>query len=275
MRAESVDLTDDDSIAALARWVGAVDHVLSTASARARDKIGDLDRDAVWRSFDTKLIGPLALTRALRNQINAEGSILTFPGCRGVRDRGRHARGRNHQGAADTLTRSLAIELAPITFDGSPTGRCPTQITLSHRGRAARVQPGTSRDVPRGATSAGLCASFSLLHEAVATRRPDTRPLRTRSRRPRGERSAPRRSCICGHAGGTPSPPRYMSRPDLTAPCRTTMGWFALATSRVSDEAPLARSAHLRSIPATGVVRDETPSLGRTVAAQRQRRNAC
>jgi hypothetical protein len=70
--------------------------------------------------------------------------------------------------AADTLTRSLAIELAPITFDGSPTGRCPTQITLSHRRRAARVQPGTSRDVPRGATSAGLCASFSLLREAVA-----------------------------------------------------------------------------------------------------------
>jgi len=39
----------------LAGW--AVDHVVSTASARARDKIGDLDRDAVRRSVDTKLIG--------------------------------------------------------------------------------------------------------------------------------------------------------------------------------------------------------------------------
>jgi hypothetical protein len=39
VRAESVDLTDDDSIAALARRVGAVDHVLSTASARGGDKI--------------------------------------------------------------------------------------------------------------------------------------------------------------------------------------------------------------------------------------------
>jgi hypothetical protein len=151
VRAESVDLTDDDSIAALARRVGAVDHVLSTAATRGRDKIGDLDRDALWRSFDTTLIGPLALTRAFRNQINAHGSILIFSGCRGVRDRGRHARGRNHQGGGP-LTRSFAIELAPITFDGSPTGRCPTQITLSHRRRAARVQPGISRDVPRGAT---------------------------------------------------------------------------------------------------------------------------
>jgi NAD(P)-dependent dehydrogenase (short-subunit alcohol dehydrogenase family) len=45
--AESVDLTDDDSIAALAERVGAIDHVVSTASARARGLIGDLDRDAV------------------------------------------------------------------------------------------------------------------------------------------------------------------------------------------------------------------------------------
>jgi NADP-dependent 3-hydroxy acid dehydrogenase YdfG len=34
--AEVVDITDDQSIAALAHRVGAVDHVVSTASARAR-----------------------------------------------------------------------------------------------------------------------------------------------------------------------------------------------------------------------------------------------
>ena len=105
--------------------------------------------------------------------------------------------------AADTLTRSLAIELAPITFDGSPTGRWPTQITLSHRRRAARVQPGTSRDVPRGATSAGLCASFSLLHEAVATRRPDTRPLRTTS--DSADRGWVASLSCCNFAGGSGS----------------------------------------------------------------------
>ena len=238
MPAESVDLTDDDSIAALARWVGAVDHVLSTASARARDKIGDLDRDAVWRSFDTKLIGPLALTRALRNQINAEGSILTFPGCRGVRDRGRHARGRNHQGAADTLTRSLAIELAPITFDGSPTGRCPTQITLSHRGRAARVQPGTSRDVPRGATSAGLCASFSLLREAVAL-----------------------------------TPTRYATTPDeIQAPTRRAIGPTSLLHLRTCGRNAVAAALHVAPGP-HGTLSDDD-GLVRTGDLSRVRRGA-
>jgi NAD(P)-dependent dehydrogenase (short-subunit alcohol dehydrogenase family) len=78
--AESVDLTDDDSIAGLARRVGAVDHVVSTASARARGMIGDLERDAVRRSFDTKVIGPLMLARAFRGQINDGGSIVIFSG---------------------------------------------------------------------------------------------------------------------------------------------------------------------------------------------------
>jgi hypothetical protein len=49
--AESVDLTDDDRGSRSPG--GRVDHVVSTAPARARDKIGDLDRDAVRRSFDT------------------------------------------------------------------------------------------------------------------------------------------------------------------------------------------------------------------------------
>lgn len=42
--AEVVDVTDDESIAALADRIGAVDHVVSTASARARGKLADLRR---------------------------------------------------------------------------------------------------------------------------------------------------------------------------------------------------------------------------------------
>jgi NAD(P)-dependent dehydrogenase (short-subunit alcohol dehydrogenase family) len=95
--AESVDLTDDDSIAGLARRVGTVDHVVSTASARARGMIGDLERDAVRRSFDTKVIGPLMLARAFRGQINDGGVDRHLLGSCGVRHRARHARGRDHQ----------------------------------------------------------------------------------------------------------------------------------------------------------------------------------
>jgi len=41
--AETVDVTDDASIAGLADRVGRVDHLVSTVSARARGNLADLD----------------------------------------------------------------------------------------------------------------------------------------------------------------------------------------------------------------------------------------
>lgn len=120
--AESVDLTDDDSIAGLAERVGAVDHVVSTASARARGLIGDLDRDAVRRSFDTKVIGPLMLARAFRDRINEGGSVVVFSGIAAFDIEPGTLAVAITNGAADTLTRSLAVELAPIRVNAISPG---------------------------------------------------------------------------------------------------------------------------------------------------------
>ncbi|WP_455577974.1 alpha/beta fold hydrolase [Actinomadura luteofluorescens] len=65
IRTETVDVTDDSSIAALGERLGGIDHVVSTASARARGRLADLDREAVRLSFDTKVIGPLMLAKHL------------------------------------------------------------------------------------------------------------------------------------------------------------------------------------------------------------------
>jgi NAD(P)-dependent dehydrogenase (short-subunit alcohol dehydrogenase family) len=122
MSVESVDLTDDDSIAGLARRVGAVDHVVSTASARARGMIGDLERDTVRRSLDTKVIGPLMLARAFRGQINDGESILIFSGVAAFDIEPGTLAVAITNGAADTLTRSLAVELAPIRVNAISPG---------------------------------------------------------------------------------------------------------------------------------------------------------
>jgi NAD(P)-dependent dehydrogenase (short-subunit alcohol dehydrogenase family) len=122
VRAEFVDLNSDDSIAALARRVGAVDHIVSTASARARGKIGHLERDAVRLSFDTKVIGPLMLARAFRNQINEGGSILIFSGATAFKVEVGTLAVAITNGAADTLARSLAVELAPIRVNAISPG---------------------------------------------------------------------------------------------------------------------------------------------------------
>lgn len=50
--AEFVDLTDEASIAALGERLDSLDHVVSTASARARGRLAELNRDAVRASLD-------------------------------------------------------------------------------------------------------------------------------------------------------------------------------------------------------------------------------
>jgi NAD(P)-dependent dehydrogenase (short-subunit alcohol dehydrogenase family) len=75
-----VDLTDEVSIATLGEQLGGVDHVVSTASARARGRLADLDRDAIRLSFDTKVIGPLMLAKHLAPRMNPGGSLVLFSG---------------------------------------------------------------------------------------------------------------------------------------------------------------------------------------------------
>jgi NAD(P)-dependent dehydrogenase (short-subunit alcohol dehydrogenase family) len=78
--AETVDITDDESIAALAERVGPIDHIVSTASARARGTLADLDRASLQLSFDTKVIGPTMLAKHFASQINPGGSFVLFSG---------------------------------------------------------------------------------------------------------------------------------------------------------------------------------------------------
>jgi len=119
---ETVDLTDDETINALADRVGNVDHIVTTASARARGLIGELERDAIRLSFDTKVIGPLMLARAFRERINAGGSILIFSGIAAFKIEAGTLAVAITNGAADTLTRSLAVELAPIRVNAMCPG---------------------------------------------------------------------------------------------------------------------------------------------------------
>jgi NAD(P)-dependent dehydrogenase (short-subunit alcohol dehydrogenase family) len=122
LRPEFVDLGDDASIAALAERVGPLDHVVSTASARARGKIAELDREAVRLSLDTKVIGPLMLARAFRSQINEGGSLLLFSGVAAFKIEIGTLAVAITNGAADTLTRALAVELAPIRVNAISPG---------------------------------------------------------------------------------------------------------------------------------------------------------
>ena len=117
-----VDITDDESIAALADGVGPVDHVVSTASARARGKLADLQRENLRLSFDTKVIGPTMLAKYFAGQINPGGSFVLFSGVHAFKLNVGYLGVGITNGAVDFLTRWLAVELAPIRVNAISPG---------------------------------------------------------------------------------------------------------------------------------------------------------
>jgi NAD(P)-dependent dehydrogenase (short-subunit alcohol dehydrogenase family) len=119
---EVVDITDDASIAALADRLGPVDHVVSTASARARGNLADLQRENLRLSFDTKVIGPTMLAKYFAPQINPGGSFVLFSGVHAFKLNVGYLGVGITNGAVDFLTRWLAVELAPIRVNAISPG---------------------------------------------------------------------------------------------------------------------------------------------------------
>ncbi|HEX4212734.1 MAG TPA: SDR family oxidoreductase [Candidatus Dormibacteraeota bacterium] len=120
--AETVDVTDEESIARLAATLGRVDHVVTTASARARGKIGDLQPETVALSFAVKAIGPILLAKHLAPIMPADGSFVLFSGATAVRPQVGMLAVAGTNGAVDSITRGLAVELAPIRVNAIAPG---------------------------------------------------------------------------------------------------------------------------------------------------------
>lgn len=138
VRAERVDLTDDESIAAFADRLGPIDHLVTTASARARGLLGELDREDVRRSLDTKVIGPLMLAKYFAPTIAPDGSFTLFSGVAAFKPAVGYVGVAVTNGAADFLTRSLSLEMAPIRVNAISPGVIDTGIwdSLGEQGKA-------------------------------------------------------------------------------------------------------------------------------------------
>ena len=135
---ETVDLTDEATIEALGKRLGTVDHVVSTASARARGRLADLDRQAVRLSFDTKVIGPLMLAKHLAPRMNSGGSLVIFSGVAAAKIAIGTMAVAITNGAAEVLARSLALELSPIRVNAISPGVIDTGAwdALGEQGKA-------------------------------------------------------------------------------------------------------------------------------------------
>ena len=123
---EGVDLTDESSVEALAERLGHVDHVVSTASARARGVVGDLKQDTVLQSFSTKAIGPIMLAKHFATRMPQDGSFVLFSGATAEKPSIGMLAVAATNGAVDAITRSLSVELAPIRVNAISPGTIDT-----------------------------------------------------------------------------------------------------------------------------------------------------
>ncbi|QUQ67223.1 SDR family oxidoreductase [Kutzneria sp. CA-103260] len=120
--AEQVDLADEASIAALAERLGAVDHVVSTASARARGTAQALTHEAVLASFSVKAVGPIFLAKHFAPRMPADGSFVFFSGASARKAMPGMLAVGGTNAAVDAIVRGLAVELAPIRVNAVSPG---------------------------------------------------------------------------------------------------------------------------------------------------------
>lgn len=124
--AELLDVTDEASIAALAERLGTVDHVVSTASARARGRIGDLQPTAILQSLATKVVGPILLAKHFAPRMPEDGSFVFFSGATARKPAPGMLAVSATNGAVDAAVRALAVELAPIRVNAISPGTIDT-----------------------------------------------------------------------------------------------------------------------------------------------------
>jgi NAD(P)-dependent dehydrogenase (short-subunit alcohol dehydrogenase family) len=97
-----------------------------TASARARGAVGDLSHDTVLTSFDVKVVGPILLAKRFAPRMPDGGSFVFFSGSSARKPTvGMLAVGATNA-AVDAVTRTLAVELAPIRVNAISPGTIDT-----------------------------------------------------------------------------------------------------------------------------------------------------
>lgn len=117
-----LDIGDEQTMAAAAAELGAIDHIVTTASARHNVPVSEYRHDAIVTAFDAKVIGPLLLAKHFAPQLSPGGSLLLFSGLAAWKpSRGAAVQGIVN-GAVTYVAAHLAVELAPIRVNAIAPG---------------------------------------------------------------------------------------------------------------------------------------------------------
>jgi NAD(P)-dependent dehydrogenase (short-subunit alcohol dehydrogenase family) len=120
------DVTSDESVAALFKTCGAVDHVIVTAAQLRTGPFKTVSMDDVRSTLEGKLWGAWRVARAA--EIRAGGSLTLVSGFLSIRPRPNSAIVSVANGALESLTRALALELSPVRVNCVSPGLIDTPI---------------------------------------------------------------------------------------------------------------------------------------------------
>ena len=152
------DVTNDQSVVDLFRACGAVDHVVVSAAQLRTGPFKTVAMDDVRATLEGKLWGAWRCARAA--DIKPGGSLSLVSGFLSIRPRPNSAIVSAANGALESLTRALALELAPIRVNCVSPGIIDTPI------RAA--MPEAARKEMLDKTAAGLPVRRVGLGEDIA-----------------------------------------------------------------------------------------------------------
>lgn len=129
-----LDVTDDGSVAALAGELGdeTIDLLVHNAGTLVEDDLDSVDPDDVLAQLDANAVGPLRVTRALRDRLAAAGRIAVISsvmGSIGQNTEGRYYGYRASKAALNAIVRSLAIDLAPVPVVAYHPGYVRTRMS--------------------------------------------------------------------------------------------------------------------------------------------------
>jgi NAD(P)-dependent dehydrogenase (short-subunit alcohol dehydrogenase family) len=162
---EQVDVMDEPSVAALAGRIAKVDHIVCTASARARGGYENLTAGLVNASFSTKVTGPLLLAKHFAGKIAPGGSFLLMSGATALKPAPGMLAVAATNAAVDAITAGLAVELAPIRVNAIAPGTIDTGAydALGDERKAALFRARSVANPARRIGTAGDIAAAALM----------------------------------------------------------------------------------------------------------------
>jgi NAD(P)-dependent dehydrogenase (short-subunit alcohol dehydrogenase family) len=162
VKAIPADVTSDKSVEDLFRACGPVDHVVVTAAQLKTGPFKSVAMEDVRATLEGKLWGAWRVARAA--EIRAGGSLTLVSGFLSIRPRPNSAIVSVANGALESLTRALALELAPVRVNCVSPGIIDTPIRAAMP-EAARLDmlAKTAASLPVGRVGVGEDIAHQIL----------------------------------------------------------------------------------------------------------------